>query len=124
PTADQATTSKLVFGLLSDSRYTYRPRTPDAEMSSDIFRRYLEALDGNRLYFTAADVARFEPWRGRMVDAVRSGDAEPAFAIFATYRQRVEERVAHARALLQQDFGFDGQERWHYDREEAPWAAS
>ena len=29
PTAAQATTAKLVYGLLSDSRYAYRPRALD-----------------------------------------------------------------------------------------------
>ncbi|MET0809210.1 MAG: carboxy terminal-processing peptidase, partial [Pseudoxanthomonas sp.] len=33
------------------------------------------------------------------------------------------ERIAHARALLKQDFDFSGSERWEYDREKAPWAA-
>ncbi|MET0892346.1 MAG: carboxy terminal-processing peptidase, partial [Pseudoxanthomonas sp.] len=32
-------------------------------------------------------------------------------------------RIAHARALLKQDFDFSGSERWEYDREKAPWAA-
>ncbi|MFX5839759.1 hypothetical protein ABTE60_20835, partial [Acinetobacter baumannii] len=34
------------------------------------------------------------------------------------------ERVAFARALLKQDiFTFDGDDRFEYDREDAPWAA-
>jgi carboxyl-terminal processing protease len=45
PTAEQGTTAKLVYGLLSDSRYAYRPRALDDSLSADIFKRYLEALD-------------------------------------------------------------------------------
>ena len=123
PTADQSTVSAMVYGALSDSRLAYRPRPADQELSGDIFRRYLEALDGNRQFFTAADIARFEPHRMAMGDAVRKGDPAAAFAIFAVYRERVEQRVAYARKLLGQDFDFTGQERWDYDREEAPWAA-
>ncbi len=41
PTADQATTSRLVYGLLSDSRYAYRPRALDDAMSKDVLKRYL-----------------------------------------------------------------------------------
>jgi len=122
PTPEQATTSRLVYGLLSDSRYAYRPRPADATMSEDIFRRYLEALDGNKQFFTAADVERFAPYRARMADAVREGDPSPAFAIFAVYRERVEQRVAYARGLLAQEFDFTGNERWEYDRKDAPWA--
>ncbi|MBB6600225.1 carboxy terminal-processing peptidase [Luteimonas sp. MC1825] len=124
PTADHATTSKLVYGLLSDSRYAYRPRALDAAMSADIFKRYLESLDGNKLFLSAGDVARFARYEPRMGDAVRQGDVGPAFEIFALYKQRVDERVAYARGLLKQDiFDFNSDERWYYDREDAPWAA-
>src|SRR5690606_10386000 len=57
---DQATTSKLVYGLLSDSRYAYRPRALDGTLSQDIFKRYLDSLDGSKTLFTAGDIARFE----------------------------------------------------------------
>ncbi|HRN61712.1 MAG TPA: carboxy terminal-processing peptidase [Luteimonas sp.] len=124
PTAEQVTTSKLVYGLLSDSRYAYRPRPLDATMSEEIFDKYLESLDGGKLFFTAKDIARFEVYRPAMGENVRSGNLEPAYAIFALYKQRVADRVAAARALLKQDiFEFTGNDRWEYDREDAPWAA-
>jgi len=123
PTADQANTSKLVYGLLSDSRYAYRPRPLDDALSQDVFKRYLEALDGGKQFFTAADVARFAPYKTKMDDAIRSGDLAPAYDIFTVYKQRVGQRVSYARALLKQDFDFTGSQRWDYDREDAPWPA-
>ncbi|MEI2795504.1 carboxy terminal-processing peptidase [Pseudoxanthomonas sp. F11] len=123
PNADQSNTSKLVYGLLSDSRYAYRPRPLDDALSQEVFKRYFEALDGGKQFFTAADVARFAPYRTKMDDAIRSGDLAPAYEIFAVYKQRVGQRVAYARALLKQDFDFTGSQRWEYDREDAPWAA-
>ena len=124
PTADQSTTSKLVYGLLSDSRYAYRPRALDDALSEEIFKRYLESLDGGKQYFTAADLERFAPYRTQLDDAIRSGDLAPAYAIFGVYRQRVDERIGYARSLLKQDFDFTGDQRWEYDREDAPWPAS
>jgi carboxyl-terminal processing protease len=122
--ADQATTSKLVYGLLSDSRYAYRPRQLDATMSADIFKRYLEALDAGKMFFTAPDVAKFAPYKDGLGKAIETGQLDPAFAIFALYKQRVDQRVAYARGLLKQDiFDFSGTDRWNYDREDAPWAA-
>ncbi|MGO1541262.1 MAG: carboxy terminal-processing peptidase [Luteimonas sp.] len=120
---DQVRTSRLVYGLLSDSRFVYRPRAMDAEMSSDIFDRYLESLDANRMFLTAADVERFEPYRAGMGAAVRKGELEPAYGMFALYKERVTERVAYARGLLEQDiFDFTGDDRWEYDREDVDWA--
>ena len=125
PTADQATTAKLVYGLLSDSRYAYRPQDLDDALSQDIFKRYLEALDGGKMFFTAQDVAKFARYRTSLDDAIKSGELEPAYAMFALYKQRVDERAAHARKLLKQDiFKFDGSDRWQFDREDAPWAKS
>ena len=124
PSAEQVTTSKLVYGLLSDSRYAYRPRPLDATMPGEIFDKYPEALDGSKLFFTAQDVAKFKPYKTGMGESVRSGTPEPAYTIFALYQQRVADRVAYARSLLNQDiFGFTGDDRWNYDREDAPWAA-
>lgn len=124
PTGDQATAARLVYGLLSDSQYAYRPRPLDDTLSQDVYARYLEALDPSKQFFTAQDIARLDAYRTQLDDAIKSGELEPAYTIFRLFKQRVEERVAYARALLKQDiFTFDGNDRFEYDREDAPWAA-
>lgn len=123
PTADQTTAAKLVYGLLSDSRYAYRPVALDDTLSADIYKRYLESLDGGKQFLTAQDVAKFDAYKLKFDDAIKSGDLDPAYAIFATYKQRVDQRVTYARNLLKQDmFDFTGSDRYEYDREDAPWA--
>ena len=121
-TADQATTSKLVYGLLSDSRYAYRPRALDDALSQDVLKRYLETLDPGKVFLTAQDVAAFGKYSTKLDDAIKSGQVDPAWAIFALYRQRVGERIGYARGLLKGNFDFSGNERYEYDREDAPWA--
>lgn len=124
PTEDQATAAKLVFGLLSDSRYAYRPKPLDDALSEQILERYLEALDGGKQFFLASDIEQFDRYGMLLDDAIRSGEMEPAYAIFATYRERVADRIAHARGLLHEDiFDFTADERFDYDREDAPWPA-
>lgn len=124
PNVDQVAASKLVYGLLSDSRYAYRPRAMDATMSSEVFDGYFENLDAGKLFFTREDVSRFEPLRSGMGAAVRNGDIAPALEIFALYKTRVAERTQYARDLLGQDiFDFSGNDRWEYDRKDAEWAA-
>jgi len=123
-TVDQATTSKLVYGLLSDSRYAYRPRPLDAATSQDVFKRYLESLDSGKQFFTREDVDRFAPLAEQTGTAIRSGELDPAFQVFAVYRQRVTERVAYARRLLRQEPDFTRDERFDYDRKDVPWATS
>ena len=123
PTAEQAAAARLVYGLLSDSRYVYRSKPLDDAMSREIHRRYLESLDSQKLFFTQADINRFEAYRDRHDDAIRSQQLGAAYDIFATYVKRVDERVAHARQLLAQPFDFSKQETWEYDREDVAWAA-
>jgi len=125
PAVDQAATSKLVFNLLSASQYAYRPRPLDAAMSAEIFDNYLEALDGNKQYFDAADIERFASWREDIGQSLRNGTPGAAQELFALYKQRVAERVEWIRALLHEDiYDFSGDERWYYDRKDAAWAAT
>ena len=122
-TAAQSTTSRLVYGLLSDSRYAYRPLPLDDSLSSNIFEDYFEALDDSKLYFTAGDLEKYAALRTTLDDAIKAGDVQPANEIFALFQKRAMERYAYARGLLKQDiFDFSGNEKWYYDREDAPWA--
>ena len=95
PTADQATTSKLVYGLLSDSRYAYRPRALDDAMSADVFEAYFKALDGSKLYFTAGRHRQVRArTRSKLDDAIKNGDMAACRTRSSTvYKQRVNERI-------------------------------
>ncbi|KFN44003.1 hypothetical protein N790_10840 [Arenimonas malthae CC-JY-1] len=124
PTVEQAAAARLVYGILSDSRYVYRAKPLDDTLSAEIHRRYLESLDGQKLFFTQADINRFDAYRLRHDDAIKSQQFQPAFDVFATYQRRVADRVAYARSLLAKPFDFSTDETWLYDREDATWAAS
>ncbi len=122
---DQRETAKTVYGVLSDSNYAYRPRALDDALAADIAKRYLESLDGAKMFLTAADVASFNAQQSQLDDDIKAGDFKRPFAVFDTYRKRVKERSRFARALLNKDiFDFSGHDRVEFDREKAPWAAS
>ncbi|WP_334131225.1 carboxy terminal-processing peptidase [Silanimonas lenta] len=124
PTADQIGAARMVHGVLSDSRYVYAPRPLDAKLGAVVFRRYLESLDRQKLFFLQEDIDRFKAVAPRFDEAVRGNAMQPAFDIYALYMQRVAERVAFARERLKGEFDFDTDEVWHYKREDAPWARS
>ena len=114
--------ARQVGGILQDSHYS-RVRIDDA-MSPRVMDKFLEAMDGQRAYFLAGDIAEFDEWRMRFDDMIRTGDIEPAYAMFARYQQRNRERVQHALALLEKEPDFTVQESYQFDREGAPWPAS
>lgn len=124
PNAQQTEAARWMSQLVSNSRFHYSPRKLDDALSEQVFDRYLESLDGDKLFLRAEDVAAFEAYRLQMDEAILSGRLAPAFEIFKVYRQRVEERTAAIRAALKQDFDFSVDESYSFDRKEAAWAQS
>lgn len=98
----------------------------DDETSSNIFANYLEMLDGARGYFTAQDIAEFEPYRHSLDDALKRGDLAPAFHMFNRHQQRTAQRFEKLLAQLQRGldgFDFTMEESIELDRRGAPWLA-
>ena len=124
PEADQDQAARYVAHLLSNSRYHYRAEPLDDAMSEQIYQRYLDSLDGDKLFFLASDIAHFDANRDALDDAIRSGQLQPAFDIFNVYVQRVAQRTAVARKLLVRDWDFSIDESYDHDRDEAAWAGS
>ncbi len=104
------------------SRYHYQRADIDDTLSSQILDGYIDALDGNKFYFLADDIARFERYRATLDNAVAAGDVDPAFTIFNVYRERVQERIAHAIASLAEEPDFTVDEDYVFDRDGLPWA--
>ncbi len=96
----------------------------DNSLSSAILDRYLDTLDGNRMYFTAADVASFNHLRYELDDRTRSGELQPVFDIFNLFRTRAEERVDYAVELLNTEPDFTADESFRWDRSDLPWPNS
>ncbi len=124
PTQDQTTAARMVYGLLSDSRYAYRPRELNDALSREMLTEYLKSLDPGKVFFTQQDVSQFEQYATQLDEAIKDGKLDPAWLMFSVYRQRVEQRFAYARKLLKDDFDFTSDEQYEYDRKDAPWGSS
>ena len=122
PSARERMIARQVGALLEDNHYSQQ-RIDDA-MSPRIMDKFLDGLDGQRSYFLASDVAEFQAYRLRFDDMIRTGDLEPAYAMFARYQQRNRERIRHALALLDQTPDFTIEESFEFDREKASWPTS
>jgi carboxyl-terminal processing protease len=122
PTERHRNIAKRVYENLEKAHYAQAPL--DDHMSSEVFDQYLESLDGSRSNFLASDLAEFERLRLRLDDSIKSGALDPAFTIFARFRERNRERMTYAIGLLakQPDYSID--ESFDFDREKSPWPAS
>ena len=119
PTATQRQLAPRIARVLEDRHYSRR--TLDDALSAQVADRFLEALDSQHSYFTAADVADFDRWRTRFDDMIRTGQIEPAYLIFARFQQRNRERLRYAIAQLQNEPAWTLDERYELDRDQAPW---
>ncbi len=96
----------------------------DDRLSSIVYTRYLESIDSQHTSLLAADVAEFEQYKLRFDDMIRSGDVDPAFAIFARFQQRNRERMKFAIAQLDKEPTWTLNEYFEFNREKAPWATA
>ena len=122
PLERQRLIARRVGAILEEAHY--RRAQIDDRMSEQVFNRYLDRLDGQRSYFTAADIAELSAYRLRFDDMVHTGEIEPAFAIFARFQQRNRERIKFAIAQLQTEPDWTINESFEFDRTKAAWPTS
>ncbi|MEO0574396.1 MAG: carboxy terminal-processing peptidase [Pseudomonadota bacterium] len=122
PSAQHHRISSLVTRFIEKSHYT---RTEvDDKLSAQVLDMYIDALDGNKLFFLDSDLERFEQYRDRIDNMVVGASLEPVFDIFRTYQTRADERWTYALAQLEQEPDFDVDESFQFDREAAAWASN
>ena len=122
PLAQQAQAAKLSAEILTRNHYKKVPL--DDALSSKIFDRYLKDIDGEKMFFTQADIDGFAPARVKLDDAIYHDDLQVPFTIFNLYEKRVLERLSYSSELLKKGFDFTDKETYQIDREKAPWPAS
>jgi carboxyl-terminal processing protease len=123
PDRDQVIASLNIVELLKRHHYNKPPLND--ERSEKIYQGYLKMLDPSRSFFTAADIAEFDPWRTRFDDLLKNGDLQPGFAMYKRHLERLQSRLTYTLGLLEQGvdtFDFTVDESLLVDREDAPWA--
>jgi carboxyl-terminal processing protease len=113
---------ELVTEFIQKSHYSHI--SVDDELSSRVMDRYIEALDGNRMYLLESDIEFFENYRYQLDDIVRSKPLDPVFEMFSVYQTRVRERLDFALAQLESEPDFSVDEEYQFDRSEEPWATT
>lgn len=112
--------AKVISFILDNNHY--RRISLNDSLSSVILDDYIAALDNNRTYFTALDVADFEKYRYRIDDLTRSENVDPAYEIYAVFKKRFDERMDHVLTkLIYENFDYTKDEYYDMDRSKAPW---
>lgn len=114
--------SRSVSKLIEELHYSQRRL--DNSTSSAVLDRYLDTLDGNRMFFLAADVASFSRYRYELDDRAKSGELRPAFEISNVFRERARERFELALQMLEVEPDFTIDEAFVFDRSNLAWPMS
>ena len=119
PTDAHRATARKIGRILEEAHYSRMPI--DDKLSEQVFQRYLDFLDGQRSYFLAGDVADFQQYRLKFDDMIRTGEIDPAFAIFARFQQRNRERVQYALNLIKSEPDWTLNETFEFERQHVAW---
>ncbi|RAJ98946.1 carboxy terminal-processing peptidase [Aliidiomarina maris] len=122
--SQHVTASKRIASYFT--RYHYSRVELDEAMSEQIFDRYFQQLDYNRMFMLQSDVDEFTQYNQQFHTFLLEGKLDVAYAIYQRSLERRYQRYAHALALLDDaefDFEVEG-ERFYYDRSEEDWATS
>jgi carboxyl-terminal processing protease len=113
--------AKVISLILTNSHF--EKLALNDSLSSAILDAYLKALDNNRSYFLASDIASFEKYRNRIDDLTLMENVEPAFTIYKVFKKRFAERMDYVlNDLIGKEFDFTKDEYYDFDREKSPWA--
>ena len=100
-------------------RYRYQPEGQAAGTGARPFDRFIEALDGERMVFTEADLSAMAAQRDRLDRLTDERQMEIPAQIFAAYLQRSVTLYAYAQELLRQPPDFTGHQRYQRVRASA-----
>ncbi|MDY6841728.1 MAG: carboxy terminal-processing peptidase [Pseudomonadota bacterium] len=122
PTIDQARANILIARQLQFTHF--RDLGISDELSGDVFDAYLNYLDGQRIYLSQDDIAKFDKIRTRLGSALKTGQLQPGFDIYNLVQQRVIERLQFALKTIDNgmdSLDFSANESILVDRSEADW---
>jgi carboxyl-terminal processing protease len=97
----------------------------DDAFSSEHLDKYIEALDGGKMFFLASDVAEFEQFRTSMDEQLPKGNLDAGFFIFNRFQERLEARLKRVVDTLPETVAtmdFTRDEKYPIDLEEREWA--
>src|ERR1700722_8514684 len=83
----KATDAFLITRMVE--KFHVQPRPLDRVMSAAIYDRMLQTLDGERIFFTQADIAQLTPYRFKLDDEIRSRGTGFLQLLTGLYQQRL-----------------------------------
>lgn len=102
----------LVFHNTTDmlQQIHYAPPKLDDKFSTQVFKAYLEQLDGGKRFFLRDDLQQFKKYELQLDDEMRGKVVHFYKVVNATFKQRLKDAEAIVEELLKQPFKFNAQD--------------
>ncbi len=120
PSLKQKILSAKIAQILST--HHYERVTLDDSLSANMFNRYLDALDYNRIYFLQSDIQNFELYRYSFDDDLKVGNLTGCYEIYNVFKTRFDERYAYVTQCISEGFNFNTDETFNTNLHSYPWA--
>ncbi len=122
PDEQQSIVAKTIAQLITN--YNYKKVELNDSISQVVYNRYLKMLDESHNYFLASDIQDFDKYKTVLDNDVKDGNLNDIFYIFNVYQKRYIEHIQYSLAQIDDDFDYDKNETFTYDRTNLPWIAS
>ena len=104
PSARERRIAEIVSALMQ--REHLAKRKIDDKVAAEAFEIYIKALDPIKVYFLKSDIDEFRTKSLKFDDEILAGKYDTSFEIFVRFLKRVDERVATAHELIDEDHDF------------------
>lgn len=101
-------------------RKHFASRSLDDELSEDLFYKYFDILDPNKIFFTRKDLRNFSEYKLKLDEQIAEGNADFAYKVYDFYISRLKKYKEFANDLLGKGFDYSKEEYYTADRSEMP----
>ncbi|MDH5301786.1 MAG: carboxy terminal-processing peptidase [Gammaproteobacteria bacterium] len=119
PLPEHGLSSVLITKLIE--RHHYKKTHLNDALSQQILEQYLKSLDPTKSILTEKEVAVFQRYSKLLDDAIKTGKLDSAFNMFEIFNERRIERANYAIKILDQNFDFNRDESFDFDRSDMAW---
>ncbi len=120
--ASDSESARIFAGILPRAHLKHLPI--NAAVVTNALHLYVDMLDYDHSFFLTSDIEDFERRADGAGDALKKGDVRLAFHVFDVYRDRVSNRVAYAKAMLNKGFDLTTDETYQWRRKDLPWSTN
>jgi carboxyl-terminal processing protease len=108
---------KVILGLISRilPQAHYQPKEIDDELSEEVHKNFIKALDPSKRFFLKEDIKAFAKYKLKIDDEIKSQNLDFYHIALQTFKKRLKETEDFYKELLKEPFDFNEEECLNVD---------